>query len=189
MPRQCTACINPNRAEVDHALLAGTPLRQIARHVALSKDAVARHRTHVDSLVIQARKASKANEADSLSLKLAELSQRARRLADAAEQNGDMRAALMGVRELGRILEIEAKIAGRIESSKVEVNLNSVKIDPVTHEQIEAFLQRLDPDRRSRIVGRQINRLITDTDVERIENGMIARRLGVTPDELPHLRE
>jgi hypothetical protein len=129
MPRQCTACINPNRAEVDHALLAGTPLRQIARHVSLSKDAVARHRTHVDSLLIQARKAKEANGADSLSLKLAELSQRARRLADAAEQNGDMRAGLMGVREMDRILEIEGKIAGRIESSKVEVNLNSIKIE------------------------------------------------------------
>ena len=43
--------LNPNRAEVDDALLAGTPLRQIARHVSLSKDAVARHRTHVDSLL------------------------------------------------------------------------------------------------------------------------------------------
>ena len=128
MPCQCTACINPNRAEVDDALLAGTPLQQIARHVSLSKDAVARHRRHVDSLLIQARKEREANNADTLSVKLAELSQRARRLADAAEQNGDMRAGLMGVRELGPILEIEAKIAGRIESSKVEVNLNSIKI-------------------------------------------------------------
>jgi hypothetical protein len=33
-----------------------------------------------------------------------------------------MRAGLMGVRELGRILEIEAKLGGRVESSKVEVN-------------------------------------------------------------------
>ena len=87
--------MNPNRAEVDHALLAGTPLRQIARHVSLSKDAVARHRAHVDSLLIQAGKAREANDADSLSLKLAELSQRAQRLADAAEQNGDMRAGLI----------------------------------------------------------------------------------------------
>jgi hypothetical protein len=164
-------------------------LRQIARHVSLSKDAVARHRTHIDSLLIRARKARKANDTDSLSLKLAELSQRARRLADAAERNGDMRAGLMGVRELGRILEIEAKLAGRIESSKVEVNLNSIKVDLVTDEQIEAFLQRLDQDRRSRIVGRQINCLITDTDVERLENSLIAHRLGVTPDELGHLRE
>ena len=92
-------------------------------------------------------------------------------------------------RPIFRILEIEAKIAGRIESNKVEVNLNSIKIDLVTDEQIEAFLQRLDQDRRSRIVGRQIDRLITDTDVERIQNGIVARRLGVTPDELPHLRE
>jgi hypothetical protein len=116
------------------------------------------------------------------------LSQRAWRLAD-AEQEGDMRAGLMGVRELGRILEIEAKLAGRIESNKVEVNLNSIRIDLVTDEQIEAFLQRPDQDRRSRIVGRQINRLIPDTDYERIENAFIARRLGVTPDELPHLRQ
>jgi hypothetical protein len=70
-----------------------------------------------------------------------------------------MRDGLMGVRELGRILEIEAELAGRIESSKFDVNLDSIKIDLVTDEQIEGFLQRLDQDRRSRIVGRQINRL------------------------------
>lgn len=90
---------------------------------------------------------------------------------------------------MSRLIEIEARIAGSIEGTRLEVSLTNIKIDLLTDEQINTFFQRLGPDRRARIAGGDINRLITDPDVERIENGIVARRLGVKPDELPFLRE
>lgn len=168
MPRKCSACINPSRAEIDRALLAGASLRGISRQVALSKDAIARHRPHVDMVLVKAREATEARHCDALSSRLEELSSRARRLADAAEARKDTRDSLLALREMSRLIEIEARIAGRIEGTRVEVSLTNIKIDLLTDEQIDAFFQRVGPDRRARIVGREINRLISDEDAERI---------------------
>ena len=44
MARTCTVCTHPERVAIDQALVGGEPNRAIARRMALSKDAVARHR-------------------------------------------------------------------------------------------------------------------------------------------------
>ena len=137
MPRKCSACINPVRPEIDRALLAGTSLREISRQVALSKDSIARHRPHVERVLVQARKGNEARHADALSQRLEELSARARRLADTAEARKDTRDSLLALREMSRLIEIEARIAGRIEGTRLEVSLTNIKVDLLTDEQSE----------------------------------------------------
>jgi hypothetical protein len=44
MSRTCTVCRHPDRNDIDAALRAGTPYRDIARRFQLSKDAISRHR-------------------------------------------------------------------------------------------------------------------------------------------------
>jgi hypothetical protein len=58
---------------------AGEPYRDIARR-ACSKDAVARHRAHIETAMVEAKKADDARDTDELLDELAELVRDARRL-------------------------------------------------------------------------------------------------------------
>jgi hypothetical protein len=58
MPRICTVCISPRRAEVDNALVAGEAVTAVAARLGLSPDAVDRHaRNHLRRMVAQVREA------------------------------------------------------------------------------------------------------------------------------------
>ena len=58
MPRSCSICTSPRRAEVDTALVAGEAVTGIAGRLGLSPDAVDRHaRNHLRRLVAQVREA------------------------------------------------------------------------------------------------------------------------------------
>ena len=58
MPRSCSVCTSPRRAEVDTALVAGEAVTGIAARLGLSPDAVDRHaRNHLRRLVAQVREA------------------------------------------------------------------------------------------------------------------------------------
>ena len=46
MPRLCTRCAHPQRAEIDGALVAGRTIRDIAGQFGIRKSAVARHKMH-----------------------------------------------------------------------------------------------------------------------------------------------
>src|ERR1700682_4205677 len=100
MARTCLTCRHANRAEIDRALLDGEPFRNIAERVSLSPTALFRHRAHIESTLVEARARTEEADGDNLARKLTELSERGRRLADAAEKGGDLRTALAGVREL-----------------------------------------------------------------------------------------
>jgi hypothetical protein len=119
MARTCLTCRHANRAEIDRALLDGEPFRNIAERVSLSPTALFRHRTHIESTLVEARASTEEADGDNLARKLTELSERARRLADAAEKGGDLRTALAGVRELARLLEIEGRVAGQLRDQPV----------------------------------------------------------------------
>jgi hypothetical protein len=145
MSRVCTICTHADRSEIDHSMLAGEPLRKIADRVSLSASSLFRHRTHIETYLVEATAASNAQAAINLAHKLAELSTRARRLADAAEQGGDLRTALGGVRELARILEMEGRVAGQIKDTQININLTDIKLDRSSSRDLSALIsERLD---------------------------------------------
>ncbi len=64
MPRTCTICTHPQRASIDHALVAGEPYRAIARRFAASPDAVLRHKmAHLPADLLKAREAEEETRA------------------------------------------------------------------------------------------------------------------------------
>lgn len=150
MSRTCTACTHPDRSEIDRALLAGAPLRRIADRVSLSATSLFRHRTHIETALAEATAASSAQVATGLAQKLAELSTRARRLSDAAEKGGDLWTALGGVRELARILEIEARVAGQIQETQVNIDLTGFKLEGSSSRDVSGLISE-------RFNGAQLN--------------------------------
>jgi len=106
MARTCSICRNPQRFEIDRALLAGEPERAIAGRHGVSRAALQRHRAHIAAAV----QVQQALTVERLLDDLADLQRRALALLTKAEQAGDLRTALAGVRECRGLLETAARL-------------------------------------------------------------------------------
>lgn len=128
MPRRCSICDHADRAEIDRALVRGTPKRRIAAHHRLSETAVRRHADrHVPKLL--ARAAAEAEREETLTAgalldDLRGLQRTARRLGDKAEAAGDLSTALRAVAELRGLLAVGLK---GVESVELEERLTALE--------------------------------------------------------------
>lgn len=112
MPPTCTVCRSVQRQEIEEALLAGEPLRNIAKRTGTSPATLLRHRPHIAAAVVRRAEESDRDRAADLLAKARDLEREARRLGLKAERDGDVRAALLAVRERGRLLELTARLLG-----------------------------------------------------------------------------
>jgi len=119
MPQTCTVCRLPNRQEVEEALLAGEPLRNIAERSGTSATALHRHKEgHLPVKLVKAAESREVDSAESLTAKLRAIEAEARRLGQKAEKAGDTRTALVAIRELVRLIELAARMqAARLQAS------------------------------------------------------------------------
>jgi len=101
MTRTCTVCRDPQREEIDKALVAGTPYRDIARRFRLSKAALSRHRRHVAEALAEARLLT----IERLVADLDDLQHHAEQQLARAEVEHDLRGALLAIRECRGIIE------------------------------------------------------------------------------------
>jgi hypothetical protein len=111
MPRTCTVCPHPHRDEIDRLLLAGTPLRNIAKQFSVSSASLFKHNTHMSKVLSNARQEAEILRADGLMEQLNHLWLETARLTQKAEQRKDYRTALSGVREKSRLLELGMRLA------------------------------------------------------------------------------
>ena len=123
MPRTCTVCSHPNRAEIDRALVRGESFRNVAKQHSVSTTALFRHRwEHIPKLLTQAQAAEETAHADTLLDQLRSLQQRTLSILDQAEHSGDARAALGAIGEARRNLELLAKLLGELDE-RPQLNL------------------------------------------------------------------
>ena len=101
--RTCTVCGHPQRAEIDRALLAGTPYRTVIRTVAdrraISKTALIRHRSHIAAAVAEAERATGLQTLHDVLKAMDDLQRRVERLATKLEGGKDHRVTLQAYRE------------------------------------------------------------------------------------------
>lgn len=119
MPRTCLTCCHPERARIDTALVAGEPLRNIAKRFAISPASLNRHRAHLPAHVAKAHEAERVASADSLLSQVQSLQAKALDLLAKAERAGDYRTALAGVREARACLELLAEVEGKLDRRDV----------------------------------------------------------------------
>jgi len=116
MARTCTVCTHPDRAAIDLALVNGVSGNAVAAKYRVSEDAMVRHRgNHLPAALAQGQAAGEVARADGLLGQLGQLQADARRIGRKAEETGDLKTALMGVRELVRIVELTAKLVGELD--------------------------------------------------------------------------
>lgn len=113
MSPTCTICRHPEREAIDADLVAGTPYRHIAARTGTSTGALQRHKTAcLSATLVKATEAAEVVHADALLAKARAIEEEARRLGRKAEQQGDLRAALLACRELARMCELMGRLVG-----------------------------------------------------------------------------
>ncbi len=156
MGRRCSACDHADRAGLDRAIAAGEGVNAVADRYGLSHQAVIRHRdAHIPTAAMQAGAAAvvtaEAGHGASLVEDAAGLRAKAMELLRLAQDSGDYRTALQGVREAARCLELVAKLAGKLDD-RTTVN---VLIAPTFIAIQAAILAALEPyqDARQAVVA------------------------------------
>ena len=124
MPRTCTICTHEQRAEIDRALVGGEPFRNIAERFGTSATALTRHKAeHVPAKLAQAHEAKEVAQASTLLDDVRALRGKAVSILLAAEKSGDLRTALLGIREARACIELLAEMEGEL-NRRPEVHLH-----------------------------------------------------------------
>lgn len=114
---KCKVCVHPDRNEVDRSVLNGVPISELSAHYSLSKGVLRRHRRECIKAVVTAAVTYGRVQRGIDTLATAEdLQRKAERLGEKAEAKGDLRTALLGVREEARSVELVAKLRGELDA-------------------------------------------------------------------------
>jgi hypothetical protein len=124
VPRECTVCAHPDRAEIDEALVGGASNRSVASLYDVTEAAVRRHKAnHLPAKLVMAQAAEEVAQADDLLAQMQDLQRRTLAILEAAETTNQHRTALSAIREARGNLELLAKLIGELDERPV-VNLN-----------------------------------------------------------------
>jgi len=110
MPRRCTVCDHARVAEINQALLSGGSFRSVVKQFSVSDAALFRHKKHLSATLVKGKEAQEISRADRLLAEVEQLRLRALGILAQAEQAGDLRTALLGVREARSCLEMLVRL-------------------------------------------------------------------------------
>ncbi len=115
MPRTCTVCIHPERAAINKALIANEPFRHIAERFGTSATALTRHKAeHLPAIMVKSQAAKETALAGDLLSQVQQLRDKALGILQSAEEAGDLRTALLGIREARACVELLAEMEGEL---------------------------------------------------------------------------
>ena len=105
MPRTCTICGHKKRANIEKAVLAGESFRNIALRYETTTGSLFRHKSsHLTQAVVKANGVAEIIHANSLLAKLESIESEACGILKEAKEAKHLRAALMALRELTRLV-------------------------------------------------------------------------------------
>jgi hypothetical protein len=142
VPRTCTTCTHAHRDEIDRLLLAGTPLRNIAKQFSVSSANLFRHNKHLSKVLSNARQEAEILRADSLMEQLNHLWAEATRLTQKSEQRKDCRTSLAGVREKSRLLELGMGLAVEMREREAELDFDGHSLEQLSTIELPQILAR-----------------------------------------------
>jgi hypothetical protein len=146
MPPTCTICRHPQRSAIEEALLTGTPYRHIAARFGTSTGALQRHKAGcLSACLVKASQVAEVARADDLLAKVRNLEAEARRIGKKAEKEGDLRAALVAIREITNIVQLLGQLMQAAKKVAEE------KEKPIQRARIILESAEPETDRRPRI--------------------------------------
>ncbi|MBS3948396.1 MAG: hypothetical protein KGZ57_08870 [Dethiobacter sp.] len=125
MAKKCGICDHPQVEEINAALVEGVILRKITENFSVKMTALHRHKQHIPAGLVKAQEAREVAKADTLLQQVANLRDKALSILAKAEQAGDLRTALVGIKEARGCLELLARLQGELqEQTTVNVLIN-----------------------------------------------------------------
>ncbi len=119
MPRKCSICTHLEREAIDLALVNKESFRYVSKQFGVTVSAVHRHYdAHLPATLTRAQEARTAAQADDLLAQVKSLQSRALAILDRAESAGDLRTAIMAIREARGNLELLAKLLGELQENQ-----------------------------------------------------------------------
>ncbi len=116
MPQLCTICTHADRAAINAALVSGEPKRAIASRYDLTAAAVKRHgRRHLPRALALATQAARIADADSLVERVQAMERRARAYEAQAASEGNVRVALLALREQRAVADLLGRFTGELD--------------------------------------------------------------------------
>ena len=116
MPQMCSVCRHPHLAAINKALVAGTPLRNIAEHYALSATALHRHKEeHLPKLLTQAVAAEEVRQALDVLQQLRHINAAALTVLRDAKAAGEGELVLKAFDRVMKQIELQAKLLGELD--------------------------------------------------------------------------
>ncbi len=120
MPRNCSVCTHTEKEAINQALVASIAYRTIADRYGLSHQALMRHKTdHLPAIMVKSEQAKEVAHADTLVGQVQNLRNKAISILETAETAGDLRVALLGIREARACIELLAEMEGEINRRPV----------------------------------------------------------------------
>lgn len=151
MPQTCSICIHPDRAEIEKALIAGEPLRDIERRCPVSRSALHRHRQeHLSQRLVKAAEHEDLAQAIDVVRQLKAINAATLEILQQSRADGKHAVSLRAVDRVQKQIELQAKLLGDLHEGQT-VN---VAILPEWHGIRQVVLQALrpHPDARTAVV-------------------------------------
>ena len=118
MGRACTICSHGEGHQINVAIVHREPYRHIASRHHVSTGALQRHsREHLPALLVKAYEAIERDDAEDLSSEVIKVKEDVHRLKERAEEEVDIRAALLACDKALKALELQAKVEQLIQTS------------------------------------------------------------------------
>ena len=126
----CTICRHGQREEIERALLAREPLRDIARRHQISKDALARHAyDHLARDLVQAARVQEEARQERLAAYLLHLRDRAERWMLEADNARNIEEAMKAIQRVEAHTRTLAELSGRVAAAatvNISVNIGNL---------------------------------------------------------------
>jgi transposase len=126
MPRTCLACASAARDAIDKALVAGEPLRNIAKRVSISPAGLLRHKSHVAGAIVKAQAERDERLGENVLEEMRRVLRKAWELLAKAEAQGDHRGSIVALREVRECLESLGEMLAKADGVKQAQNAQIV---------------------------------------------------------------
>jgi hypothetical protein len=131
MPKPCSICGDPRHDEIDRRTRIEKDIAKIAKEFSLSYPALYRHisANHHIREVTAIPTTSELSKSEDIYREISDLRVKAADLLSKAEIAGDLKTALLGIREARGCLELMAKIQGQIQERNINIYQQNILIN------------------------------------------------------------
>jgi len=201
MSRNCSVCTNAEAGKIDAELCEKRDsIRVIAQRYDLSPDALQRHTKHIEKKLARVAATKEQADVQTIESRVARALNRVESWIEKLDATNDYRAQSAHTRELRNLIELEARLSGRLTTNPmVQVNVSAPpgagsahdeSLEQMAPEAIAAdILNALSPDKLAAVLPLLMAKQSITTTAESVPGSeqlsIIPAQQSITPNHVP----